>query len=86
MVLIESHVIKFQYLGLIEVLNIRKRERDGESGKRCYELKLQLLWQYSQDHSPSSSSSSSDSSYFSDRRHHHDDSDSDSISEDHHGP
>ena len=53
MVLIESYVIKFQYLGLIEVLNIRKRERDGESGKRCYELKLQHLWKYPQDHSPS---------------------------------
>ena len=66
MVLVESHVIESQYLGIIKVLNNRKREKEGEraweSGRRCYELKLQILWQYSQDHSPSFSSSSSESS------------------------
>ena len=41
---------------------------------RCYELKLQLLWQYSQDHSPSFSSSSSGSSYYPYHHHHRDDS------------
>ena len=56
MVLVESHVIESQYLGIIKVLNNRKREKEGERAResgRCYELKLQLLWQYSQDHSPS---------------------------------
>ena len=66
MVLIESHVISFNTLEIIKVLNIRKREKEGD--------RASFSW------------SSSDSSYFSDHRHHRDDSDSDFVSEDHHGP